>query len=116
MYGPGLRDLILYTKDRYNGLETWVTENGLAWQEDNVTVAVNDVQRQHYLHDHIEAVGQAIAKGANMKGYFVWSFQVRYYCLVSLYCNFTLLFLFLFYTGQFGMGIRISNAFWFNMD
>ncbi len=60
---------------RYNGLESWVTENGLAWQEDNVTVAVNDVQRQQYLHDHIQAVGEALEKGANIKGYFVWSFQ-----------------------------------------
>lgn len=75
IYGPGLRDLILYTQDRYNGLESWVTENGLAWQEDNVTVAVNDVQRQQYLHDHIQAVGEALEKGANIKGYFVWSFQ-----------------------------------------
>jgi beta-glucosidase len=57
------------------GLESWVTENGLAWQEDNVTEAVNDAQRQQYLHDHIEAVGEAIASGVNIKGYFVWSFQ-----------------------------------------
>ncbi len=56
-------------------MESWVTENGLAWQEDNVTVAVNDVQRQQYLHDHIQAVGEALEKGANIKGYFVWSFQ-----------------------------------------
>lgn len=74
MYGPGLRDLLLYTQERY-GIPSYITENGLAWQEDNVTVAVNDVQRQQYLHDHIEAVGEAIAKGANVKGYFVWSFQ-----------------------------------------
>lgn len=65
----------LITTDRYHGLESWVTENGLAWQEDNVTVAVNDVQRQQYLHDHIQAVGEALQKGVNIKGYFVWSFQ-----------------------------------------
>ncbi len=41
-----------------------------------MTVAVNDVQRQQYLHDHIEAVGEALAAGADVKGYFVWSFQV----------------------------------------
>jgi beta-glucosidase len=60
-----------------------VTENGLAWKEDNVTVAVNDVQRQQYLHDHIEAVGEALQAGADVKGYFVWSFQVSYllFCL-----------------------------------
>jgi beta-glucosidase len=53
----------------------YVTENGLAWKEDNVTVAVQDVQRQQYLHDHIEAVGDALVAGADVKGYFVWSLQ-----------------------------------------
>lgn len=74
MYGTGLRDLLVYTQETY-GLPSYVTENGLAWREDNVTVAVNDVQRQQYLHDHIQAVGDAIQAGADVKGYFVWSFQ-----------------------------------------
>ena len=65
-----------------------MTENGLAWQEDNVTVAVNDVQRQQYLHDHIDAVGQAIEAGVNIKGYFVWSFQVHRF-LSQILCIFT---------------------------
>ena len=56
-------------------LPTYVTENGLAWQEDNVTVAVNDLTRQQYLHDHIQAVGDAIQAGCDVKGYFVWSLQ-----------------------------------------
>lgn len=75
MYGPGLRDLLIYTKDNYNNIPTYITENGLSWKEDNVTVAVNDVQRQQYLHDHIQAVGDAIAAGCDVRGYFVWSFQ-----------------------------------------
>lgn len=75
IYGPGLRDLLVYTHETYR-LPSYVTENGLAWQEDNATVAINDVQRQQYLHDHIEAVGEALIKGADVKGYFVWSFQV----------------------------------------
>lgn len=74
IYGPGLRDLLLYTKERY-GLPTYVTENGLAWKEDNVTVAVDDKERQQYLHDHIQAVGDALTAGADVRGYFVWSFQ-----------------------------------------
>lgn len=57
------------------GLPTYVTENGLAWKEDNATVAVNDVMRQQYLHDHIQAVGEALIAGCDVRGYFVWSFQ-----------------------------------------
>jgi beta-glucosidase/6-phospho-beta-glucosidase/beta-galactosidase len=62
--------------DSYNTIPTYVTENGLAWQEDTVEQAVNDTMRQSYLHDHIDAVGQALQAGCDVKGYFVWSFQV----------------------------------------
>ncbi|RYG68822.1 glycosyl hydrolase family protein [archaeon] len=74
IYGPGLRDLLIYTEQQYH-VPTYVTENGLAWQEDSVAVAVNDTQRQQYLHDHIQAVGDALQAGCDVKGYFVWSFQ-----------------------------------------
>lgn len=75
IYGPGLRDLLIYTKDTYANIPSYITENGLAWEEDNVTVAVKDSQRQQYLHDHIQAVGEALHTGCNVKGYYVWSFQ-----------------------------------------
>jgi beta-glucosidase len=75
MYGPGLRDLLIYTKDTYNNIPTYVTENGLAWEEKTAEVAVNDTTRQKYLYDHITAVGDALKAGCDMRGYFVWSFQ-----------------------------------------
>lgn len=56
---------------RYH-LPIYITENGLAWEELNSEVAVDDVQRQQYLYDHIEAVGQAIVDGCDVRGYFVW--------------------------------------------
>ena len=45
---------------RYKNIPTYITENGLAWQADTVEEAVNDTMRQQYLHDHIDAVGQAL--------------------------------------------------------
>jgi beta-glucosidase/6-phospho-beta-glucosidase/beta-galactosidase len=76
IYGPGLRDLLIYTAKNYDNLPQYVTENGLAWEELTVEEAVNDVMRQQYLYDHIEAIGEALASGVNLKGYFIWSFQV----------------------------------------
>jgi beta-glucosidase len=76
IYGPGLRDLLLYSSKRYPSVPLYVTENGLAWEEPTVEDAVHDTMRQQYIHDHIQAVGEAIAKGADVRGYFVWSFQV----------------------------------------
>jgi beta-glucosidase/6-phospho-beta-glucosidase/beta-galactosidase len=74
IYAPGLRDLLLYTQERYPGLPQHVTENGLAWEETEEE-AINDTTRQKYLHDHIDAVGEAIQKGVNIQSYFVWSLQ-----------------------------------------
>jgi beta-glucosidase len=76
IYGPGLRDLLIYTAKTYDNIPQYVTENGLAWEEPTVEDAVNDVMRQQYLYDHIEAVGEALLAGVNIKGYFIWSFQV----------------------------------------
>jgi beta-glucosidase/6-phospho-beta-glucosidase/beta-galactosidase len=73
IYAPGLKDLLLYMRDTYPAIPTYVTENGLAVREDEIEDGVHDASRQNYLHDHIDNVGLAIAQGADCKGYFVWS-------------------------------------------
>ncbi len=35
---------------------------------------MHDVERTEYILAHIRAVGEAIAAGADVRGYFVWSF------------------------------------------
>ena len=51
-----------------------VTENGAAFYD---TVSedgqVHDADRVSYLHGHIDAVGQAIDAGVDVRGYFLWS-------------------------------------------
>ena len=74
IYAAGLRDVLLYTSKMYPQLPIYVTENGLAWKE-TVEEAIHYTPRQQYLSDHIDAVGQAIQAGANVKGYFIWSLQ-----------------------------------------
>ncbi len=69
--------LLLLFYFSYEHIPQYITENGLAWEEPTVADAVNDTMRQQYLHDHIEAVGSALQCGADVRGYFVWSFQVR---------------------------------------
>ena len=70
----GLVDLLLELHERYPGLPLAVTENGAAFY-DTVTEdgRVHDVERVAYLHDHIDAVGEALDKGVDVRGYFVWS-------------------------------------------
>ena len=51
-----------------------ITENGAAFYDEvSADGRVHDADRVAYLHDHIDAVGEAIDAGADVRGYFVWS-------------------------------------------
>ncbi|QWC17037.1 beta-glucosidase [Cellulomonas dongxiuzhuiae] len=70
----GLVDLLLELHERYPALPLAITENGAAFY-DTVTQdgRVHDAERVAYLHDHLDAVGEALDKGVDVRGYFVWS-------------------------------------------
>ncbi|MCC2316328.1 glycoside hydrolase family 1 protein [Cellulomonas chengniuliangii] len=70
----GLTELLLDLHAAYPGLPLAITENGAAF-DDEVTPdgRVHDERRVSYLHDHIDAVGVAMDKGVDVRGYFVWS-------------------------------------------
>ncbi|HEY6793443.1 MAG TPA: GH1 family beta-glucosidase [Kineosporiaceae bacterium] len=70
----GITDVLLRLHHAYPDLPLLITENGAAF--DDVLApdgAVHDVERIAYLRDHIEAVAEAREKGADIRGYFVWS-------------------------------------------
>lgn len=74
IYPDGLRDLLVRVKDEYGDPVIYVTENGSAYDDpDPVDGLVEDPKRQAYLAAHVDAVKQAIARGARVNGYFVWS-------------------------------------------
>ncbi|MBO1417749.1 GH1 family beta-glucosidase [Streptomyces sp. FH025] len=70
----GLSDMLLRIHREHPGLPLMVTENGAAF-EDLLTPqgAVHDPQRIDYLHGHLDAIRRAIAAGADVRGYFLWS-------------------------------------------
>ena len=70
----GLYEVIMRLHRDYRVQKIYVTENGAAFP-DVVTHdgRVHDVERQTYLADYIEATGRALADGAPVAGYFVWS-------------------------------------------
>ncbi|QTX03555.1 glycoside hydrolase family 1 protein [Agromyces archimandritae] len=72
----GLRRLLVRLGEEYEQLlpPLYVTENGSAY--DDVVAAdgaVHDPERVAYLEAHVDAVARAIADGADVRGYFVWS-------------------------------------------
>jgi len=71
-----LRDFLLRVAREYSGdLPIHVTENGMA----NADMPDRpDSERIAYLESHLDAVRQAIAAGAPVGGYFVWSLMDNY--------------------------------------
>jgi beta-glucosidase len=67
------RDTLLTVGSRY-GLPIYVLENGTATADRvNETGEVDDQDRIAYLRAYIGAMREAIAAGADVRGYFVWS-------------------------------------------
>ncbi|KAB2077745.1 hypothetical protein ERO13_A06G117500v2 [Gossypium hirsutum] len=76
MYPRGIRDLLLYTKEKYGNPLIYITENGVGDTE-NVSSpskeALNDKGRIEYHRRHLSSLQTAIKDGVNVKGYFAWS-------------------------------------------
>lgn len=75
IHPEGLRTLLVRLGREYPNLPPlYVTENGSAWDDEvSADGHVHDDNRTAYLVDHIQAVSDALADGADVRGYFVWS-------------------------------------------
>jgi beta-glucosidase len=70
----GLREILARVRTEYRDLPIMITENGSAFDDGEVTDGrLEDPQRLAYLAGHLEAVGQAIADGSDVRRYHVWS-------------------------------------------
>ncbi|MCB2214403.1 beta-glucosidase [bacterium] len=69
-----LTQLLLHLKDDYGNPAMFITENGTALGEPaDAEGYVDDQGRINYLRAHFIAAHRALSKGADLKGYFVWS-------------------------------------------
>ena len=71
--------LLSWIAETYTGdLPLYVTENGMAGPEQKQGAAVDDPWRIDYIDRHVAAMKDAMAKGAPVKGYTVWSLLDNY--------------------------------------
>jgi beta-glucosidase len=69
-----LRDLLVRLHHEYPGWPLLITENGGAFGESPTHDGrIHDVRRQRLLLRHLHAIGEAMAEGAPVAGYFHWS-------------------------------------------
>ena len=75
VFAPALTDTLVWVKQRYGNPAIYVTENGAAFFDPPALEGdrLADPLRVDYLRKHITAVHAAIAHGADVRGYFVWS-------------------------------------------
>ena len=72
----GLRELLLYIKNRYDNPAIYITENGVMEQDNKelrLHQALNDTHRAEYLTLHLHELKEAKRRGVDVKGYFTWS-------------------------------------------
>lgn len=74
IYPEALTDLLLRLTRDYAPPPMLITENGMA-NADTLSADghVHDAQRVAYLSAHLQALANAIARGADIRGYFYWS-------------------------------------------
>jgi beta-glucosidase len=70
------RDLLTRVARDYPGVPLMVTENGCAYADGpDEQGRVRDDRRIEYLRDHLAAVQASIDDGADIRGYYAWSFM-----------------------------------------
>jgi beta-glucosidase len=75
VYEKGLKDTLVWFKDRYGNVPIYITENGAAFYDPPVAESdvVQDPLRTDYLRKHLRALHESIESGVNVKGYYAWS-------------------------------------------
>lgn len=80
-YPDGFRELARRYREEYGNPVVYITENG------TVEDALHDTQRIRYLTLYLEALRDAIAEGADIRGYFHWSLLDNFEWSAGLACR-----------------------------
>ncbi|XP_022716071.1 beta-glucosidase 46-like isoform X1 [Durio zibethinus] len=76
VYPQGMDKIITYIKERYNNIPMFITENGFGDNDKRdglIEESLNDVNRVEYVSVYLDALAAALRKGADVRGYFLWS-------------------------------------------
>lgn len=74
IWPQGLTDGIMQIKARYGDIPIYITENGLGAKDPIIDGEIVDDPRIDYLRMHVDAMADAMAQGADVRGYYPWSF------------------------------------------
>lgn len=80
VYPEALTKILLWARERYGKLPTYITENGAAFYDPPHTLdgKIEDPLRIEYYRQHLRAAHDAMKKGVDLRGYFAWSLLDNY--------------------------------------
>ena len=74
VFPQGLTDILVWVRERYGNLPLYITENGAAFYDPpTADSTLEDPLRVEYLRRHLAAAREAMRRGIDLRGYFVWS-------------------------------------------
>jgi beta-glucosidase len=75
VYPPAMTDMLCWFRDRYGDVPVYITENGAAFYDPPTAGpnGIDDPLRVDYFRTHIAAIGEAIRRGVDVRGYMAWS-------------------------------------------
>ncbi len=73
IYPKGLQLFLERAYREYGEKPLYITENGMAEDDELEEGSVHDKKRTTYLRDHFDAASKAMNNSVDLKGYFVWS-------------------------------------------
>ncbi|HVM32463.1 MAG TPA: GH1 family beta-glucosidase [bacterium] len=75
IHPEGLRDVLLELDKRYGKRPYIISENGAAYfnEKPGADGKVHDGERVDYLRRYLAAAGEALERGVDLRGYFVWT-------------------------------------------
>jgi beta-glucosidase len=80
VFPQGLTDILTWVTERYGRMPLYVMENGAAFYDPPVAFngRIEDPLRVDYLREHLHAALDAVDRGVDLRGYFVWSLLDNY--------------------------------------
>ncbi|MFL5605269.1 MAG: family 1 glycosylhydrolase, partial [Gemmatimonadaceae bacterium] len=80
VHPPSLTRTLLWVTETYGRIPLYITENGAAFYDAPHAIdgRVDDPLRVWYYREHLKAARDAIAQGADLRGYFAWSLLDNY--------------------------------------
>jgi beta-glucosidase len=73
VFPQGFTDILLRFHREYDLPPIYITENGAAYPDTLSGNEIKDLKRINFIELHLQALNEAMARGVDVKGYFLWS-------------------------------------------